>query len=328
MNYVVNYIKRKWHNFIHTIYSSYMCIKYPFLYPRNRFTGLHYNYWKIIEYHRNNYKKAVLSYSIAFDDNVLSYALYDTVAHVTVNDKDLMAKYDVISRKLNLIYNSKIISSIDLREYFVKEMPQNFKIFMTCGKNSNHVTIKLFGVPSNNITNYIDRIQYKEDACHFFDAVINKPLYWKIQILDWIHDYPLQWIHCIPSHNEYDALETGWKIAFGKQLLDELKAELKRVNFLYKYRIFDIKEKHGSLQWDSGAVPADSNIYNITRKYENLSYNYCIHCGKPTKWVTRGWITYICDECAHKTRRDGTCEIDYCDPIVDEEQNESEAETQ
>ena len=59
-----------------------------------------------------------------------------------------------------------------------------------------------------------------------------------------------------------------------------------------------------------------------------MSYDYCIHCGKPTKWVTRGWITYICDECAHKTRRDGTCEIDYCDPIVDkEEQNESAAET-
>ena len=31
-------------------YYCYMCIKYPFLYPRNRFTDLHYNNWKIIEW--------------------------------------------------------------------------------------------------------------------------------------------------------------------------------------------------------------------------------------------------------------------------------------
>ena len=30
-------------------YNVYMCIKFPFLYPRNRFTGKHYNNWKIIE---------------------------------------------------------------------------------------------------------------------------------------------------------------------------------------------------------------------------------------------------------------------------------------
>ena len=36
-----------------------MCIKYPFLYPRNRFTGLHYNNWKLHQYHVNNYKHAV-----------------------------------------------------------------------------------------------------------------------------------------------------------------------------------------------------------------------------------------------------------------------------
>ena len=32
-----------------------LCIRFPFLYPRNRFTGTHYNNWKIIEFHRKYY---------------------------------------------------------------------------------------------------------------------------------------------------------------------------------------------------------------------------------------------------------------------------------
>ena len=32
------------------IKSSILCIRFPFLYPRNRFTGLHYNNWKIQNY--------------------------------------------------------------------------------------------------------------------------------------------------------------------------------------------------------------------------------------------------------------------------------------
>lgn len=40
------------------IKASILCIRFPFLYPRNRFTGLHYNCWKLIDYHKNNYQKA------------------------------------------------------------------------------------------------------------------------------------------------------------------------------------------------------------------------------------------------------------------------------
>lgn len=36
--------------FIHTIKSIGLCIKYPFLYPRNRFTALHYTSWKLHNY--------------------------------------------------------------------------------------------------------------------------------------------------------------------------------------------------------------------------------------------------------------------------------------
>lgn len=34
----------------HTIESCYLCLKYPFLYPRNRWNGKHYNNWKLHEY--------------------------------------------------------------------------------------------------------------------------------------------------------------------------------------------------------------------------------------------------------------------------------------
>ena len=38
--------------------SSYLCIRFPFLYVRNRFTGNHYDCWKLVDYHRENYQKA------------------------------------------------------------------------------------------------------------------------------------------------------------------------------------------------------------------------------------------------------------------------------
>ena len=50
------------------IYSTLLCIKYPFLYPRNRWTDKHYNCWKIIEYHRENYGKAYHLISLQITD--------------------------------------------------------------------------------------------------------------------------------------------------------------------------------------------------------------------------------------------------------------------
>jgi hypothetical protein len=44
--YVVRQLKR-----VPDIFNAIvLCLKYPFLYPRNRFTGKHYNNWKLIDY--------------------------------------------------------------------------------------------------------------------------------------------------------------------------------------------------------------------------------------------------------------------------------------
>jgi hypothetical protein len=40
--------------------ATYLCIKYPFLYPRNRFTDLHYTNWTLHEYLKKLYDKAYI----------------------------------------------------------------------------------------------------------------------------------------------------------------------------------------------------------------------------------------------------------------------------
>ena len=76
-------------------------------------------------------------------------------------------------------------------------------------------------------------------------------------------------------------MEPGWRKAFGIQMCKEIKKELKKHKFLYKYRIFQIKGKGEKyLHWyDSG--PKDSKIYDIIHKYEQISAKTCGVCGKP-----------------------------------------------
>ena len=46
------------HNIQHTIESCILCIRFPFLYPRNVLTNKHYNNWKLHRYHTDNWEKA------------------------------------------------------------------------------------------------------------------------------------------------------------------------------------------------------------------------------------------------------------------------------
>ena len=53
------------------IYSTYLCIRFPFLYPRNRFTDLHYNNWAIIDKLKNLYAEAYeVNYESGFKKKV------------------------------------------------------------------------------------------------------------------------------------------------------------------------------------------------------------------------------------------------------------------
>jgi len=72
--------------------------------------------------------------------------------------------------------------------------------------------------------------------------------------------------------------------AGGQDLLDE-------------YMVVQIKEKYGGLRWyDAGCT---KRWYDeILPKYERLSVRTCIHCGKPAAFISTGWISPWCADCA------------------------------
>ena len=105
------------------------------------------------------------------------------------------------------------------------------------------------------------------------------------------------------SYNELWALEKGWAKAFGYELLCELKDALVEANYLYEYRITQIKEKYGGLRWYDFGAP--EKAFDILRKYESLSYKTCFICGEPATHETYGWINYVCEKCLNEHNLSG-----------------------
>ena len=97
------------------------------------------------------------------------------------------------------------------------------------------------------------------------------------------------------EYTELDDMPDGWRIAFGEQLCEDLRAELEHSGAIDDYRIIQIKEKYGGLRWyDNGNTKEG---YGIISKYAALSERTCIVCGKPATKITTGWISPYCDEC-------------------------------
>lgn len=276
------------HKIKKAITSTYMCIKYPFLYPRNRFTGLHYNNWKLHQYHVNNYKHAVKTLCTRV------YTIDEWCEHG--------------ERLLQRTFKNDF--NIDLKF----EMKDSYVILSNQDK-----TIKKIPIPHSRI---IDRIgfEYKNYMINFYvvfkrnyelpektffiDNIIDdKWLYFKIKVADFLNDYVLQLFHCIPTYTEWDALKQykGWYKAFGKELLKEIDQQLRKDKLRYKWRITDIKEKWGSLQIYCNY--GSHELYELLAKYENISYHTCIVCGKPARYLSNGWICPYCED--HYDPKDG-----------------------
>ena len=94
----------------------------------------------------------------------------------------------------------------------------------------------------------------------------------------------------------YDDIPDGWRQAFGKELSKELRQALKKDGLLKTFRFHQIKEKWGELCLYNNGTGANSS--KVITKYEKLSLCYCINCGKPARFVTLGWISYVCEDCA------------------------------
>ena len=102
------------------------------------------------------------------------------------------------------------------------------------------------------------------------------------------------------SYTLLDDMPNGWRIAFGKQMCEEINNVLKKADWVNKYRIIQIKEKFGSLRWYDSTVPAEisDEIQDIIEKYEEISARTCISCGKPATRISTGWICPWCDDCS------------------------------
>lgn len=213
-----NRFKNKIKRFIRIPYCCYMCMRYPFLYPRNRFTDLHYNNWKVIEWKNKLIKK---------------------YKHYKFDKNDIEALVEEYCDEWYFNHNGSMVE--------------------------------------------------------YWDNWWAKPLY---KCITFSHDYILQIFHCIPTYIEWDAVEHGWNKAFGKQYLNDLKKQLKKDKMLYSWRIMDIKEKWGyfNLYCNYGS----EELYNIISKYESLSWNTCIKCGKSATHTSKGWISPYCEDCVNK----------------------------
>ena len=98
----------------------------------------------------------------------------------------------------------------------------------------------------------------------------------------------------------YDDIPEGWRIAFGEFLLEDLRDALLKTNYLDRFRLFDVKEKYGSLRIYCNA--ATQEVHDVIRKYEYISQYICFNCGSPHACIVNdyGWYLPLCEECWNK----------------------------
>lgn len=111
-----------------------------------------------------------------------------------------------------------------------------------------------------------------------------------------VKDYDYTW-------TEYDCLYKGWKIGFGKFLLEDLREACLKTKFLDKLQFSDIKEKYGSLRMYDFGAPEE--VHDVTRKYEFISQYVCWQCGNPEATIVNdyGWYLPMCKCCWDKNNK-------------------------
>ena len=268
-----------------------LCIRFPFLYPRNRFTGRHHvsPNWLLKltnKYHRKAYTKISLGYRFYKDPK-------DCTETNTIIEH--VGKYDfrvsLISGQILKIESKYIESPIEFNlqnhvgsEFVVTGITQSINEF-------TGEPFIIYHIHKNDIVKDNYGFSFKS-----FDICIsryNEKIY---NFIKYIWEHIIDKICFIPSYTELDNMPDGWRKAFGIQMCKEIKNELKKYNYLYKYRIAQIKEKFGILRWYDNGSP-DGCVYPIINKYEDLSWRTCIVCGKPATKISKGWISPFCDNC-------------------------------
>ena len=264
--------------------SSLLCLRFPFLYPRNRFDGKHHNYmlqhilWKLSQ-------KAITTISITTkvqkaNDNTYCHSYFSFLNNQVILKKDegLLVIQNYIDRK-----EIKLKDFINLEKFSVIGVDV---VFSTLGTPIVQIYVKTIDVNDN--TNY-GSLGYKK-----VELIADKRYNFRYKLLNWIDEKILDNIFILPTHTELDAMPCGWRKAFGIQMCKDLRKQLWKEGNLFKYRITQIKEKWGVLCWYNES--ASKEVYEIIKKYEKLSRNICIVCGKPATKISDGWISPYCDK--------------------------------
>ena len=99
------------------------------------------------------------------------------------------------------------------------------------------------------------------------------------------------------EYTELDCLDDGWRVAFGDELIEEVDGVYQTITDEQKENFYplQIKEKFGTLRWYNSIHTEE--LDEILIKYECRSEKTCIHCGKPAKFISTGWICPWCEEC-------------------------------
>ena len=268
------------------ISASILCLRFPFLYPRNRWDGEHHTSL-LLNLSSKLRKKAQQEIYITIKLDKTGERYYDKIDFF-----DYKVRLDKTNEKLT-IKNKLDSLEIDLSGILWKS--NTFEILgikLDFAWISGNPVVVVYVTPMDpeDKTNYGFGGRHKS-------LIINKWYNFWYKVVDWIDEKILDKILFLPSYTELDAMEPGWRKAFGIQMCKEIKKELKKHKFLYKYRIVQIKEKWGYLHWYDSGHPRDSKIYDIIHKYEQISAKTCGVCGKPATKITKGWIYPYCDDC-------------------------------
>lgn len=263
------------------ISASILCLRFPFLYPRNRFDGKHHAnvlgtwVWKLKQ-------KAIrdililpkLNREINSSSKFLTF--FDYTAKLDAHSRTLTIKSPLETKEIDLSgYGSDKFEILGLR--------LNFSI-------SGNIIINIIVEPfdGNDTTNY-------GFGGKRVDFIANKWYYFWYKSISWVNEQILDRICILPSYTELDAMEPGWRKAFGIQMCKEIRKQLIKEKKLFKWRIVQLKEKFGGIRLYSNF--ASNELYNIIDKYEEISYKTCGVCGKPATKISKGWVYPYCDDC-------------------------------
>ena len=266
------------------ISSTILCIRFPFLYPRNRFDGKHHaNLLSKWSYKLR--QKAIQEIGISAKVNksddyfTTNAAFFDyhvrldkATKHIFVRNREgELIKFDY----------TKCVWGNDKFEVLGIKL-----IFSIVG--SPIIQIQVKPVDENDNGNY-GFAHYTEEL------VVNKWYNFWYKAVDWIDEKILDKIFFLPSYTELDAMEPGWKKAFGIQMCKDIRRQLIKEKKLFKWRIVQLKEKFSGMRLYSNF--ASDELYDVIDKYEQISYRTCGVCGKPATKISKGWIYPYCDNC-------------------------------